>query len=127
VGLTSCRRLVPPREQVDLTPEKLAPAKRQKSGDDNDEGEDDEVEGGQVLDYATVQAAPPLITFMRCGRSLRAHWCLLLQDEGIRRIRSHSPSQGRRADRETPPVPVQPRSALSKSLGTRAARYRQRT
>lgn len=80
-----------PGEPVDLTPEKLAPAKRQKSGDDNDEGEDDEVEGGQVLDYAT--------------------------DEGIRRIRSHSPSQGRRADRETPPVPVQPRSALSKSLG----------
>jgi len=45
--------------QVDLTPEKLTPAKRLKPGDDNDEGED-EVEGEQVLDYTTVQAAPRL-------------------------------------------------------------------
>mgnify|MGYP001141245736 CR=1 FL=1 len=56
---------------MDLTPEKLTPAKRLKPGDGNDEGED-EVEGEQVLDYTTVQAALSLMSFMRCGRSLRA-------------------------------------------------------
>jgi hypothetical protein len=42
-------------EQVDLTPDKLTPAKRQKAGDDNeDEVENDEGEDGQVLGYPTV-------------------------------------------------------------------------